>query len=154
MPALKEAQKQNAEARARLDVIGPFQKALELEKSWHILHYLFTGHIDASHSPGDVLMNGDALGDDVGYGPARLHDEKQTQEFARFLKSIDPARLQERVNYQEMSRVGVYSMPLGHGSDEEFNAELRAEIASYFPALRDYVGNTAEKHGGLLIWLS
>src|SRR5438477_6108886 len=33
MPGFKEAQRRNAEARARLDRIGPFERALDLEKS-------------------------------------------------------------------------------------------------------------------------
>jgi hypothetical protein len=154
IPDAKEAEARKAAARARLEPMGPFEQALDLAKSWHILHYLFTGHIDDAKAPGDALLTGEELGDDVGYGPARLHDEKETQDFARFLNALDVARLQERLNYKEMSRVGVYSMPMGPGSDAEFEAELRAEVGVYFPRLRDYVGRMAEKQDGLLIWLS
>ncbi|MGA8496213.1 MAG: DUF1877 family protein [Xanthobacteraceae bacterium] len=154
MPEAREAETRKAAARARLEPIGPFEQALDLEKSWHIFHYLFTGHVDDAKAPGDALLTGEELGDDVGYGPARLHDEKETQDFARFLNVLDVARLQERLNYREMSRVGVYSMPMGPGSDAEFEAELRAEVGAYFPRLRDYVVRMAEKQDGLLIWLS
>jgi hypothetical protein len=155
MPALKEAQKRNAEARARLEPIGPFQPALDLEKSWHILHYLFTGHIDESRAPGDALMTGEEVGDEVGYGPARLHNEQETEEFARFLSSLDLAQLQAHVHYREMSRAGVYAMPMGGGgSEREFEAELRTEVGTYFPRMRHYVTDIADKRGGLLIWLS
>jgi hypothetical protein len=153
-PGAKEAQARNAAAHARLDRLGSFQQALELEKSWHILHYLFTGHVDASNAPGDALLTGEDLGDDVGYGPARLHDETETRDFARFLDTLDVERLQARVNYREMSRIRVYSMQMGAGSDAEYESELHAEVAAYFPRLRDYVARTAEKQGGLLIWLS
>jgi hypothetical protein len=145
---------QEAKVRARLEQLGPFEQPLDLEKSWHILHYLFTGHIDASKAPGDALLTGEELGDDVGYGPARLHDEKETQDFARFLAGSDVARLQGLVNYREMSRAGIYSMPMGPGSDAEYDAGLRAEVGSYFPPLREYVVRMAAKQFGLLIWLS
>jgi hypothetical protein len=154
IPEAKEAETRKAAARARLEPVGPFEQALDLEKSWHIFHYLFTGHIDDAKAPGDALLTGEELGDDLGYGPARLHDERETQDFARFLNALDVARLQERLNYREMLRVGVYSMPMGPGSDAEFEAELRAEVGSYFPRLRDYVVRMAEKQDGLLIWLS
>jgi hypothetical protein len=154
MPGAKEEETRKAAARARLERVGPFERALDLEKSWHILHYLFTGHIDGSKAPGDALLTGEELGDDLGYGPARLHDEKETQNFARFLSPLDAARLQERVNYREMSRMGVYSMPMGPGSDAEYEAELRADVASYFPQLREYVVKMADRRCGLLIWLS
>ena len=154
MPGAKEAETQIAEARDRLERVGPFEQPLDLQKSWHILHFLFTGHIDDAKAPGDALLTGEELGDDLGYGPARLHGQNETRDFARFLNTLDVARLQERVNYREMSRLGVYSMPTGPGSDAEYESEVRAEVASYFPRLRDYVAKMSEKQDGLLIWLS
>jgi Domain of unknown function (DUF1877) len=117
MPGAKEAEAQNAKARARLEEIGPLEEALCLEKSWHMLHYLFTGHVDPWQAPGNALLTGEELGEDVGYGPPRLHREKETADFARFLEALDLARLNERVNYQEMFRIGVYSMPMGKGTE-------------------------------------
>jgi Domain of unknown function (DUF1877) len=154
VPGAKEAEAQRAAARARLGQLGPFEQALSLEKSWHILHYLFTGHVDDSKTPGDALLTGEELGDDLAYGPARLHNENETQDFALFLGTLDLSQLQERVNYREMSRIGVYSMPMGPGSDAEYETGLRAEVASFFPQLRDYVAKMAEKGNGLLVWLS
>ena len=69
-----------------------------------------------SKGPGDALLTGEELGDDLGYGPARLHDEKETRDFARFLETLDVPRLRERVNYRDMLRLGIYSMPTGRGS--------------------------------------
>jgi hypothetical protein len=154
MPRAKEAQARNTETRARLETIGPIEQALGLEKSWHMLHHLFTGHVDVSQAPGDALLTGEDLGEDLGYGPARLHDEKETRDFARFLATLDVMQLQERVNYQAMSGIGVYSMPRGPGSEAEYESELRAEVGCYFPRLREYVVKMAEKQDGLLIWMS
>jgi hypothetical protein len=153
-PAAREAQARVGEARARLAGIGPFEQALNLEKSWHILHYLVTGHTDDFNAPGDALLTGEPLGEDVGYGPARLHDETATQQFGRILETLDLTQLQARVNLREMKRLRVYSMPMGPGSDAEYENELRAEVANYFPLLRDYVVRMSEKHDGLLIWIS
>jgi hypothetical protein len=154
IPGAKEREARSVEARARFEQAGPLEEALGLEKSWHMLHYLFTGHVDPASAPGDALMTGEEVGEDAGYGPARLQGERETLEFARFLKTVDVVRLQERVNYREMKRIGVYAMPMGQGSDAEFEAQLRAEVASYFPRLRDYVVRMADKQNGLLIWVS
>jgi Domain of unknown function (DUF1877) len=153
-PVAREALTRIAEARARLAGIGPFEPALDLAKSWHMLHYLFTGHVDDSNAPGNALLTGESIGDDVGYGPARLHDETATREFARFLETVDVARLQARVNLREMTRLRVYAMPMGPGSDAEYESELRAEVAHYVPLLRDYVARMSEKRYGLLTWVS
>jgi hypothetical protein len=92
-PGAQQMRARMAVARTRLAEIGPFEQVLCLEKSWHILHYLFTGHIDPSNAPGDALLTGEDLGEDVGYGPARLHDQRGTRDFGRFLETLDLARL-------------------------------------------------------------
>lgn len=152
--AAKGARARIKEAQSRLAPIGPFEPALSIEKSWHMLHYLFTGHVDASDAPGNALLTGQALGGDAGYGPARLQDESRTRAFGDFLATQDVARLQARVNLQEMTRLKIYAMPAGSGTAAQYESELRAEVAQYFPLLRDYVGRMAAKKYGLLIWIS
>src|SRR6188508_214760 len=51
IPGIEELDARTAEASARLEPIGPFERALSLDKSWHILHYVFTGTIIPSGSP-------------------------------------------------------------------------------------------------------
>jgi hypothetical protein len=53
-----------------------------------------------------------------------------------------------------MSRLGIYSIPMGPGSDSESEKELRDEVGFYFPLLRDYVRKISDKGGGLLVWVS
>ena len=155
MPAFKEAQRQNAEALARLAGLGPIGPALSLEKSWHMLHYLLTGDVYGLPAPGNGLLSGNPVGEDVaGYGPARLIEPTETQDFAGFLAPLDVAQLEARVNYQGMLSAKVYGTPMGRGSEAEFEGELRREVARYFPKLRDYVAGVAERGGGVLIWLT
>jgi uncharacterized protein DUF1877 len=150
----KKAEVQMAEARERIAPLGPFEPSLSLEKSWHMLHYLFTGHVGTSSAPGDLLMTGEEMGDDVGYGPARLHGPAETRDFSRFLETQDLARLQARVNLQEMNRLRIYAIPFGPGSDAEYGNELRNEVGLYFPRLRDYAREMSDKGNGLLTWVS
>jgi hypothetical protein len=154
MPEMRRRQAQIAEARTQLAELGPLERALDLQKSWHMLHYLFTGHVDGSDAPGGALMTGEPIGEDMGYGPARLQDEKTTRDFNGYLGTLDLPQLQARVDLSEMNRIGVYAMPMGPGSDAQYEAELRAEIARYFPLLRDYVSAMTEKRNGVLIWVS
>jgi hypothetical protein len=153
-PAVKEGQAMIGRAQARVAAIGPFEQALSLEKSWHILHYLFTGHVTPANAPGDLLLTGQDVGEDLGYGPPRLHGPEATREFSDFLQAQDLARLQARVNLEEMTRAGVYAMPMGRGSTAEYEGELRSEVGLFFPRLRDYVHTMAGKGNGLLMWLS
>jgi hypothetical protein len=153
-PALKEMLARGAQARERTAALGPVEQALSLEKSWHILHYLLTGHVGPAGAPGDLLLTGEDVGQDVGYGPARLHTPAETRAFSQFLETQDPARLMTRVNPASMRQLGVYAIPMGRGSDTEYEGELREEVGRYFPLLRDYVRDMSNKGNGLLIWVS
>ena len=152
-PGAKEAEASVAGARAALAPLGPIEKAISLEKSWHMLHYLFTGHVGTGHAPGDLLLSGEELGQDAGYGPARLHDERKTSEFGRFLEGQDLARLRARTDFDAMNRAGVL-YGTGEPGDEALHQMLHEEIAIYFQLLRDYVPAMADKGNGLLVWIS
>ena len=146
--------KQIAEARERIAALGAVEQALDLEKSWHILHYAYAGRMDLTGTPADLLLTGEELGEDLGYGPARLHRPAATRDFSQFLEAQDVARLQARVDLKAMDALGVYGVPAGPGSTAEYENELREVVAYYFARLRDYVRGMADKGNGLLIWLS
>jgi hypothetical protein len=179
-PAAKQADASVADARAALAPLGPVEKALSLEKSWHMLHYLFTGHVgtwhpgellpnskelgedaaygpdrlcDERHAPGDLLLSGEELGENVGYGPARLHDQSKTSDFSRFLEGQDLARLRAHTDFDAMNRAGVLYGAREPG-DEALHQMLHEEIALYFQLLRDYVRAMADKGNGLVVWIS
>lgn len=152
-PTAKRADASVADARAALVPLGPIEKALSLEKSWHMLHYLLTGHAGSGHAPGDLLLSGEELGEDVGYGPARLHDERKASEFSQFLEGQDVARLRARTDFDAMNRAGVLYGAREPG-DEALHKMLHEEIAIYFQLLRDYVRAMADKGNGLVVWIS
>src|SRR5579871_4905619 len=77
-----------ASAPGGLTALGPLEKPLDLHKSWHLLHYLFTGEVGPAESPGGMLMGGEELGEDIGYGPPRLHEAEATRAFGAFLKQM------------------------------------------------------------------
>ena len=152
-PGAKEAEASVADARAALVSLRPIEKALSVEKSWHMLHYLLTGHVGTGQAPGDVLLSGEELGEDVGYGPARLHEESKTSAFSRFLDGQDSARLRARTDFDAMNRAGVL-YGTGEPGDEGLHKMLHEEIAIYFQLLRDYVRAMADKGNGLMVWIS
>jgi hypothetical protein len=143
-----------AAARERVSTLGRLETMLDLQKSWHILHYVFTGHAHDGAAPGAELLSGEPVGSDVGYGPPRLLDVGHTAQFAAFLAAQDIAHLEQRVNLAEMRRLMIYDLPMGAGSRADFLADVRREVAAYYPALRDYLRGAATRRDGLLIWLS
>lgn len=153
-PEFHAAKREDADARARLAELGPLEPALELQKSWHILHYTFSGNVWPVGSAGDALLTGEDLGNDMGYGPPRLHDPATTKAFGDFIATLDLGQIQSRIKYRELLSLRVYGLPMGGGSEAQFEEELRLEVASYFPQLRGYVARMSQKGNGLLIWLT
>jgi hypothetical protein len=152
LPGHQEHVAEMAAARKRLAVLGSIAKPHDLDKSWNVLHYLFTGHADVADAPGGALLSGSPIGDDLGYGPPRLHSPDETRAFADFLSRQDVARLQFQVNLAEMARLEVYPIYGDAGAEEA--AEWREEIAFRVPELAAYVGTAAVHGSGLLVWLS
>jgi hypothetical protein len=124
---------------------------LDLHKSWHVLHYLFTGEANAGGPPANALLGGRELGEDVGYGPPRLRDPAATSAFARFLAPLTVAELQRRIDIRRMRALGIYCCDAGDAGSAE---EVGGDVAHYFPRLQKFVAKAADNGSGLLVWLS
>ena len=137
-PAGREAAAREAEAHLAIDSLGALESALNLETSWRLLHFVLVGDVSATGSLGDLLLNGESLGNG---GSARLHGEAQTRELSRFLAAQDVERL-----------LCAHDMPQWQGSDH--GNDLRQEVGRHFPQLRDYVRAMADKGNGLVVLMS
>src|ERR1043166_1734378 len=57
---------------------------LDLEKSWHGLHYLLAQDPTKTQAgAGQAILGGKEVGKDVGYGPARILSPKEVAAIAR-----------------------------------------------------------------------
>jgi len=147
-----DLEKKRALLAPSLSGLGPFEGILDVGQDWHILHYLFTGHSDGSSAPGDALLSGEAIGEDVsGYGPARLHDVEDARAFRDFLTPLSSDVLIRRMDFAEMARLNIY--PIVGVVDAEDAQDWRNEITEIFPVLKAYVQGAAEKNEGLLTWI-
>ncbi len=127
------------------DVLMGADDALELDKSWHVLHYVLTGSAWDGPMPAAALLTGGReVGEDLGYGPARALSAKETQAFAQYLGSQSEAALAKKINVPQMQSMDIYC------ADEDSTEDLK----HYFPQLKSYVTDAAAKGQGLLIWMS
>jgi hypothetical protein len=126
-------------------------RLLDLHKSWHALHYLFTGQSDGGVPPANALLGGRELGQDMGYGPARLHEPAATAAFARFLGPLTVEELTGRIDLGRMQRLGIYCCD---DADEGGLEELTGDVEHYFPQLKGFVAEAANRGDGMLVWLS
>src|SRR5262245_31900716 len=70
---------------------------LDLDKSWHALHFLLAGtEWEPTEGAGEAVLGGEPIGEDVGYGPARLLTADQVHVIADHLRGLDIDALRAR----------------------------------------------------------
>lgn len=132
---------------------APQPETIDLHKSWHVFHFLFTGLAAGGGTPpANFLMEGGReIGDDRGYGPARLLDPVETAAFARFTAGRTVAELRRRIDARRMAELGIYCA--GEGSSDDA-AEMRADVGLYFPRLQAHFQAAAAAGQATLVWLT
>jgi hypothetical protein len=125
---------------------------LNLHKSWHVLHYLFTGRAwDGPLPAATLLLGGREIGRDLGYGKARIVAAADTSAFAQFLSGLSAGDLKRRLDMRAMQKLDIYC---AEGADDGSREELEEDVERFFPQLQAYVDAAARDHRGLVIWMS
>jgi hypothetical protein len=82
---------------------------VDLDKAWHGIHYLLTGSADTNGTlASKVIMGGEDIGRDLGYGPAQLLKPDEVKAIAQLLEKTTPDMLRKRYNPKEMTQMRVY----------------------------------------------
>lgn len=123
---------------------------LDLDKSWHGIHYLLTGTAWAGvHGAGAALFGGDEIGEDNGYGPARLLRPEAVRAVAAALDPLDIETLRTRFDPAAMTAADIYPNIWHHGSDE-----FDSYLAPYFAKLRQFYLTAAASDQAVLLALA
>jgi hypothetical protein len=128
---------------------------VDVDKTWHSLHFLLTGTAWEGEPPLDfVAIGGHEVGEeDVGYGPARAFTSAEVKAIARALEPIDAAELARRFDGQRMDELEIYPgrgwTKIDPNSEESFGYTSGA-----FDSLRNLVRRGSSEGRGLVVWLS
>ena len=67
---------------------------VDLDKAWHGIHYLLTGSVESNGTlASKVIMGGENIGPDRGYGPAQLLKPAEVKAIAQLLEETSPDML-------------------------------------------------------------
>jgi hypothetical protein len=160
-----EAQRPSLELRlkrlvdAQNEALGPLLAAgldrddvlhsLDLERSWWGMEAMIASPIGARIVTDD---GGEAIGDDVGYGPARLYSPDDAAAIADALDRVTRAeaeprfRAHEAADHERLLAQGLRA-PLPNTNDEFERWSWRP-----FCTLRELVRNAAQERSWLLRW--
>jgi hypothetical protein len=124
---------------------GPDENGLNLEKSWHVLHYLLTGKAEEAPPPlGNAILGGTEIGDDLGYGPARFLTPQQVREVATALAPISKEDLAQRFDLDAMMTANIYPV------QDESELEMAQH---YFEHLSRYYAEAAASGKAMLLYV-
>lgn len=98
---------------------------VDLDKAWHGIHFLLTGSAGSNGTlASKVIMGGESIGPDRGYGPAQLLKPVEVKAIAHLLGETTPDMLRERFKPKEMTRADVYPGMWEEDGDENFGYVL------------------------------
>lgn len=125
----------------------PDDYVVDLDKSWHCIHFLLADDPWQGPLPAAYLLAGgtEIGGVDVGYGPARALAPEQVAEFHAYLSGITESELRERCNFTRMQDAEVYC---ALRSLEEF-----PHLWNRVEALRDLLGAAASAGDGAIVYV-
>lgn len=122
---------------------------LDLHKEWHSLHYLLTGSAWDGEEPFCYLIKGgEEIGEDLGYGPARVLKPNQVKRFCDALSQVSIEDLKKRYKPKQMEEEQIYSFK-ANKRDEELKS-----ISNSFTKLKNYIREINAKNQALMIYLT
>jgi Domain of unknown function (DUF1877) len=131
---------------------SPFAE-LDLDKSWHGIHFLLTGSAWEGEVPLNFLVSGGTpVGEvDLGYGPARALSSADVRVLNSALEALLPAELHSRFAPEAMMAADIYPAIWDRPLAED---DTRDYVVSYYESLREFVSETASAGEALLVFMS
>lgn len=128
----------------------------DVDRSWHILHYIFTGTAWEGEFPeGFIVSAGEPIGDvDVGYGPARSFRSDEVLKILEFLKGLTDDRLRERLSTASNPENELYgNYDEGWEEGIGFDAELSA-LRDHIEKLKLFISEAIDRKLGLVAYIN
>jgi hypothetical protein len=124
---------------------------VDLDKAWHGIHYLLTGSIESNGTlASKVIMGGENIGPDRGYGPAQLLNPAEVKAIAHLLEETKPDMLRMRFKPKEMTQMGVYPAVIW----ERDGDEALTYLLDYYKKLVAFYKLAAEKGQAVILVIS
>jgi hypothetical protein len=129
----------------------PNHYTIDVDKAWHGIHYILTGTADGGEAPlALAIFGGVEIGDDVGYGPARLLDPMQVKAIANALGQIDEPTFRARFAPEKMQKAEIYPREIWIRDGEE----ALDYLVDNYSVLVKFYEDTAALGCGVILWLA
>ncbi len=128
---------------AELDSFGNNDNMLDIDKSWHAIHFVLSGEVwgvDEDDPLSQVVLGGAPVNDDdMGYGPARLLEKDLVKKAADALESWDQKAFQDGFSMDDMVENEIYPVMIDESEEEFFEY-----VWSYFQEVKKFFRQAAD----------
>lgn len=126
------------------------EELMDLDKSWHGIHFLLTQTADKGEWPLNfLLVGGKQVGDvDMGYSPGRVFLSPEVAEINAALANITPELLSANYDPVKMKKLDIYPEIWDDRED------ALPYCLEFFKDLRSFITRTTNNRSGILIYLS
>lgn len=123
---------------------------LDLDRSWHAIHFLLNGEAwDGAGPLIDAVLGGELLGEeDVGYGPARYLTPPKVRDVAEALADLPVDELLKRFNADALNEAEIYP----HGWTGEYH-ELNY-LSQAYAGLVNFFRSAASRGVAMILYLN
>ncbi|AEF99128.1 YfbM family protein [Methylomonas methanica] len=126
----------------------PEDSLLDLDKNWHILHYLLADcPWDGPLPQATLLSGGIQLGDvDVGYGPARALRPADIKAFLSFLNDLKADEFGANVSQHDFDQNEIYC-------SANWQVEDGNLLWTYVVALQNFLREAVARNKGIILYI-
>ncbi len=126
--------------------------ALDVDKTWHAIHFLLTGSAwDGEGPAASAVLGGRDVSEDLGYGPARWLDPSEVREIATTLDEMDPKQLSKQ--FEAAKLIGAEIYPFAGASLDSVDPNACSWAVDGLKSLRAYAREAATAGHGMLVAL-
>ena len=150
---LADLRETNPEAYSKAEPFLPQIRAefsvpgLDLGKEWHAIHYVLSGVKEPDDRPISwAVLGGKEIGDDLGYGPARLLDPTAVQQVATALEQFSVDKFSAEFDSEKLAKGDLY--PGG------WDPEEKDFITDLYRSLRELYLKASKQGQAVLLYLS
>lgn len=126
------------------------EQVIDIDKSWHGIHFLLTGEQYGGQPPlSNVVFGVTPIGEeDVGYGPAMGTPASTVKAIAEALSAVTDDEFRSKFDMAALNAADVYPQIWNEGQ------EALEYLATYFRELRDFYMKAAENGNAVITFIN
>jgi len=118
------------------------EKYIDIDKAWNVIHFILTGSADEGNEPNrNVILGGEELGEDVGYGPARFVGKDKVKQINELLSTLTDDIIEAKFDINLFREIKIYPNFWDDPSDDDVEY-----FKGYFNDLKDFYTFAADNN--------